>query len=159
MPAGTQIEFDVPVGVYLQSSEVAQAVASQLEEIGVKAKINEMEFGTYMNKYIRSKELAPLSYLGQAWPTIDADGFLTMFEPGNPYAYWDNAEFGKLLADGRTTATGKRIAAYRQATRLMCEEAPVVFLFAQPATYAYAKKVEWQPRGDDWIRAFDFKHK
>ena len=159
VPAGTQIEFDVPVGVYLQSSEVAQAVASQLEEIGVKAKINEMEFGTYMNKYIRSKELAPLSYLGQAWPTIDADGFLTMFEPGNPYAYWDNAEFGKLLADGRTTATGKRIAAYRQATRLMCEEAPVVFLFAQPATYAYAKRVEWQPRGDDWIRAFDFKHK
>jgi peptide/nickel transport system substrate-binding protein len=157
---GTQIEFDVPIGVYLQSSEVAQAVASQFEEIGLSVKINEMEFGTYMNKYIKAKDLARMSYLGQAWPTIDADGLLTLFAPGNPYAYWENSEFGKLLTDGRTSmTTAKRLAAYRQATKVMCEEAPVVFLFAQPATYAYSKRVQWMPRGDDWVRAFDFKHK
>jgi len=153
---GVPVEFDVPSGIYLQSSEVVQAIASQLEEIGVPTKINEIEFGTYMNKYLKSKDLAAFSYLAQAWPTIDADGFLTLFAPGNAYAYWDNADFGNALTEGRTaTNKAKRAEAYRKATRIMCEEAPVAFLFPQPATYAFSKRIQWRARGDDWVRSFD----
>jgi peptide/nickel transport system substrate-binding protein len=45
---------------------------------------------------------------------------------------------------------------YHQATARMCEEAPVLFLFNQPVTYATSNRVRWQARGDDWVRAWDF---
>ena len=49
----------------------------------------------------------------------------------------------------------KNLAAYRKATEIMCEEAPVVFLYAQPATYGVSTRVDYTARGDDWLRAFD----
>jgi len=150
------IEFDVPSGVYLQGTEVAQVVASQLTDIGLNVKITELEFSVYMNKYLQSHELSPISLLAQAWPTIDADGLLTLFAPGNNYAYWDNADFGAALAEGRaSTDPAVRQAAYKKATEVMCDQAPAIFLYAQPATYAYANDITWTPRGDDWVRAFD----
>ena len=150
------IMFDVPAGIYLQGSEVAQVVASQLADVGVNVQINELEFSVYMNKYLQTKELAPTSLLAQAWPTIDADGMLNMFAPGNNYAYWDDAAFGAALEQGRSsTDVAVRTSAYKTATEIMCDEAPVVFLYTQPATYAYSNAVTWSPRGDDWVRAFD----
>lgn len=150
------IELDVPVATYLQGNEVAQVVAAQLTELGLKVNINEMEFSTYMNKYLKTRELAATSLLAQAWPTLDADGLLTLFAPGNNYAYWDNAAFGQALEAGRSSLSPEvRDKAYQQATQIMCDEAPVIFLYAQPATYGIAKSVHWQPRGDDWLRAFD----
>jgi peptide/nickel transport system substrate-binding protein len=152
------IELEVPTGTYLNGEEVVQAVASQLEEIGVKTRIVEMQFSNWMDKYLKSKDLGRLSLLSQAWPTIDADGLLTLFAPGNMYAYWDNQEFGKLLADGRATMDpAKRQDAYKKATELMCEEAPVLFLYTQPTTYGLSKRITWAARGDDWVRAFDMK--
>lgn len=152
------IQFDVPTGVYLQSTEVAQVVAAQLADVGLNVQITELEFSVYMNKYLRSRELAPISLLAQAWPTIDADGLLTLFAPGNNYAYWNDADFGAALDEGRSsTDPAVREAAYKKATEIMCEQAPAVFLYTQPATYAYSNDVTWTPRGDDWVRAFDMR--
>ncbi|MCQ1853482.1 ABC transporter substrate-binding protein [Neorhizobium galegae] len=152
------IEIEVPTGIYLNGEEVVQAVASQLEEIGVKTKIVEMQFSAYMDKYLKTKDLGRMSLLSQAWPTIDADGLLTLFAPGNMYAYWENADFGKALADGRSTMdVAKRQAAYKKATEVMCDEAPALFLYTQPATYGLSKRITWAARGDDWVRAFDMK--
>ena len=81
-----------------------------------------------------------------------------MFAPGNSYAYWNDAEFGKALDQGRsTTDEAARLGFYKQATARMCEEAPALFLYVQPTTYGVSKKVAWQARGDDWVRAFDMK--
>ncbi len=152
------IEMDVPVATYLQGQEVAQVVAAQLGEIGLNVKITEMDFGAYMNKYLKSRTLAQTSLLTHGWPTLDADGQLTLLAPGNQYAYWDNAAFGKAVEAGRsTTDKTARLAAYKDATAIMCEEAPVLFLYAQPNTYGFSKRVVWQPRADDWVRAFDMK--
>ena len=153
---GEPLELDVPTGVYLNASDVAQVVAGQLGEIGVPVKITEMEFSTYMAKYVGSHKMAPTAVLTLAWPTLDADGLLTLFAPGNIYAYWQNADFGGLLDQGRATHdVAQRKAAYAKATALMCEEAPALFLYVQPATYGVSRRVVWQKRGDDWVRAYD----
>lgn len=152
------IEMDVPVATYIQGQEVAQGVAAMLGDVGLKIKINEMDFGAYMNKYLRSRTLAQTSLLSHGWPTLDADGQLTLLAPGNQYAYWDDKAFGEALQQGRsTTDKERRLAAYKTATRIMCDEAPVLFLYAQPQTYGVSKRVTWQARGDDWVRAFDMK--
>jgi peptide/nickel transport system substrate-binding protein len=151
-----QIEIEVPVATYLQADEVTQIIASQLQEVGLNVKITEIEFGAFMNKQLKAKDLAQLAVQGLAWPTIDADGMLTMFAPGNVYDYWNNAEFGTLLDEGRaTTDPEKRKAIYADATKLMCDQAASIFLYQQPATYGVSNKVTWEPRGDDWVRATD----
>jgi len=152
------IEIETPTGVYLNGEEVVQVVASQLEEIGVKTRIVEMQFSTYMDRYLKTKELGRMSLLSQAWPTIDADGLLTLFAPGNMYAYWNDEAFGKALEDGRTTMDkASREEAYKRATEIMCDEAPALFLYTQPTTFGVSNNITWSARGDDWVRAFDMK--
>lgn len=155
-PGQLTIEFEVPVGPYLLAQEITQAVAAQLEEVGVRTRIVEMEFGAWMNKYLRAPTMGQMAYLSQAWPTLDADGLLALFESGSPYAYWNDEPFTALLRQARqTTDAARRRTLYAQATQRMCEEAPVLFLFTQPVTYATSNRVTWQARGDDWVRAGD----
>ncbi|MFY0635217.1 MAG: ABC transporter substrate-binding protein [Vannielia sp.] len=150
------IEFELPSATYLQGEEVTQAVAQMFGDVGVQTEIQAMEFGAYLDKYRKAHDLGRFSLLGQAWATIDADGLLTLFKPGNQYSYWNDEAFdAQLVAGIATTDEAEREAAYKKATEIMCEEAPVVFLYAQPATYGVSTKVTYQGRGDDWLRAFD----
>lgn len=150
------IEFELPAATYLQGEEVTQAVAQMFGDVGVKTEIQTMEFGAYLDKYRAAHDLGRLSLLGQAWATIDADGLLTLFKPGNQYSYWNDEAFDEQLVAGiATTDPEEREAAYKKATEIMCEEAPVVFLYAQPATFGASTRVTYEGRGDDWLRAFD----
>lgn len=149
-------EFELPASTYLQGEEVTQAVAQMFGDVGVKTEIQTMEFGAYLDKYRKAHDLGRMSLLGQAWATIDADGLLTLFKPGNQYSYWNDPAFDEqLVAGGSTTDEAARKAAYKKATEIMCDEAPVVFLYAQPATYGVSKNVSYKARGDDWMRAYD----
>jgi peptide/nickel transport system substrate-binding protein len=119
--------------------------------------MNEMEFGAFMNKYLRSRQLAPMNYLSLAWPTLDGDGLMSFFETGNIYAYWEDEPFTRLLRESRTTSNPEqRRRVLQQAAQRLCDEAAAVWLFAQPATYGVSNRVEWRARGDDWVRAIDF---
>jgi len=157
---GAEVEFDVPVGVYLLAEELSEAISEQFAQVGVQAKITEMPYSVFMDKYLRQHDMAQLMYVTFAWPTLDADGVLTLFEKGNQYAYWNNDAFSSLLDQARVTSDrAKRLALYKQATAVMREDAPALFLFPQPATYATANTVEWRARPDDWVRVWDMKPK
>lgn len=151
------IEFEIPTSVYLQGEEVVQAIAAQFADVGIKAKISELEFGAFMNKHLQARNLAQMAYLTYAWATLDADGILGLFMAGNIYDYWGDKSFNTIIEAGRATVDpAKRKEVYRQATQKMCDELPVVFLFVQPLTYGLSKRVAWKARGDDWVRATDF---
>ena len=154
--AGATLTLDVPTAVYLNGQDVAQVVASQLEEAGLHVTINEMDFGAFMNRYIRTHDMSAMAYLTYAWPTLDADGILTLMAPGNVYSYWDDQPLGDLLTKARSTMDkAARQALYAQATARICEQAPVIFLLVQPATYGVGNRITWHARGDDWVRAMD----
>lgn len=154
--SGFEAEFDMPSGIYLLGDVITQAIAGQLERVGVRARVTEMPFSAYMNKYLREANMAPMMYITQAWPTIDADGLLSLFEEGNQYAYWNDAPFKNLLVSARSTHDRtRRLSLYKQATERMCQQAPVIFLFPQPATYGVRKTLDWKARPDDWVRAID----
>jgi peptide/nickel transport system substrate-binding protein len=153
---GFEAEFDMPSGTYLLGDVLTQAIAGQLERVGVRARITEMPFSVYMNKYLREANMAQMMYLTLAWPTVDADGLLSLFEQGNQYAYWNDAQFSNLLVEARSTHDkARRANLYKQATDRMCQQAPVIFLFPQPATYGVRRALDWKARPDDWMRAMD----
>jgi len=157
---GLEAEFDVPTGTYLLDDEISEAISGQLAQVGVQAKITDMPFSVYMDKYVVQHAMAPMIYLTWGAPTLDADYILTLAEKGNVYSYWDNDEFKNLVDQARSTMDPKkRLALYKQATALQREEAPVLFLFPQPATYATARTVEWRARADDWVHVWEMKPK
>ena len=154
-PGGVTLDLDVPVGMNPLATDVAKAVASQIEEIGVHVRLREMEFGAWQARYLRAHDLAPMAYMGLSWPTLDADGLLSQFQSG-PSAFWSDEPFSKLMDRARAELdVGKRRAFYAEATQRMCDEAPALFLFTQPTTYATSRRVTWSARGDDWLRASD----
>lgn len=149
------LEFEVPTGRYLLAEETAQVVASQLSEVGIQVQLKEMDFATWLGKYGR-KDMGQLSIMTQGWTTLDADGLLSLYEPSYPSSYWHDAEFLQLIGQARVEMDeSKRLELYKSASERMCEQAPVVFMFAPPVTYGTSKRIEWQPRPDDWVRAFD----
>jgi peptide/nickel transport system substrate-binding protein len=160
LSGGFEAEFDMPAGVYLLGDVISQAIAGQLERVGVRARVTEMPFSVYMNKYLREANMAQMIYITQAWPTVDADGLLSLFEEGNQYAYWNDTPFKNLLVSARSTHDKRRrLSLYKQATERMCQQAPAVFLFPQPATYAVRRTLDWKARPDDWMRAMDVQVK
>ena len=149
------VELEVPLGRYLAASDIAQIIAQQLSEVGVNAKIHEMEFGAWAKKYAGG-DLANMALTGQAWPTLDADGLLSLYDSSNPTSYFKNADFDAALAKARsTTDLNTRLAQYKIATKIMCDQAPDLFLFSQPTTFTHSDGINWTARGDDWVRPAD----
>jgi peptide/nickel transport system substrate-binding protein len=155
-PNGLDLELEITIGRYIQSADIAQIIAAQLGDIGVRVKITEMEFARWLDKYRVARNLGDMAYFGLAWPTLDADGLLAFWETANDQAYYENATVDGLIKQARAiTDRDKRLAIYKQVTKAMCDDPPHIFMFFQPFTYAERKNVSWQKRGDDWMRAMD----
>jgi peptide/nickel transport system substrate-binding protein len=159
-PNGLSIEIEIPTGRYIQASDIVQVIAAQLSDVGVKVELREIEFGAWMNKYIVAKNLSDAAYFGLGWPTLDAGGLLNFWEKENPQAYWDNDEFTDAAKAARSVNDPtKRTQMYRKLTEQLCNASPSIFLFFTPITYAHARDIVWQARGDDWVRAFEIRQR
>ncbi|SIT49382.1 Dipeptide-binding protein ABC transporter, periplasmic substrate-binding protein component [Paraburkholderia piptadeniae] len=157
-PDGLTIDMEVPTGRYMQSSDIAQAVAAQFEEVNVKVRMHEMDFGVWINKYLIGRNLGVASYTGVAWPTLEGGSMFDLWQSKNPQAFWDDVAYDRAVRLATSTLDdGKRAAAYRTISRAMCDASPIVFLFFTPTTYALTPDVRWSPRGDDWVRAMDME--
>lgn len=158
---GFEMDMDVPTGKYLLAEQIAQAIASQLGEVGIRVNINEMAFSAYMNKVFKEKDAAQTGYLTYSVAALDATGLLVLFTSGNPYSYWDDEAFTELVNAARSTVdAAERLELERQAAALMREGAPIVFLFPEPYCYAVRNDtVDWQVRPDDWLLALDMQPK
>lgn len=155
-PNGLEIELETTIGRYIQAPDIAQVIAAQLAEVGVTAQISEMEFGAWLTKYRKDRNLGDMAYFGLAWPTLDADGLLSFWESSNDQAYYENPEFDSLIQEARsTTDSSRRLELYADATKILCDAPPHIGMFFQPITYATSPNVHWTPRGDDWVRVMD----
>jgi peptide/nickel transport system substrate-binding protein len=59
-PSGFTVSFKAPNGRYLQDKQVAEAIVGQLEKVGIKAELETIEWGTYVQGIVgRKYELFP----------------------------------------------------------------------------------------------------
>lgn len=147
-PNGFEITFKFPSGRYAQDREVSEAVAGMLAQVGVRTRMTSLEPGEFLRQ-LRARELQPLAYLGLA-PLPDPDFQVAQYRSTWRYSYVRNAKLDELIdAGAREVDLEKRAEIYRQAMRLMHDEAPVVFLFGGYDFYGISRKLEgFVPRGD-----------
>jgi peptide/nickel transport system substrate-binding protein len=117
---------------YYYTVRSAEVVASQLAKVGIRATIQQIEWGQWLSQVFC---LAPcqtpdydMSIIGhaEAW---DIGNF------ANPKYYfrWDSPEFQKLYAESQVASDDKtRRALYVKMQEMLADEAPAVWLYMHP---------------------------
>jgi peptide/nickel transport system substrate-binding protein len=128
-----RFQFDLKVTTSKTRIAVAKAIAAQLERIGVKVRVESLEFGVFMDQL---KEGAVAAWLGSWTGFKDPDHLhfafnSTMAPPsGGNRGHYANAEVDRLTAAGKAeTDPDKRKVLYDEAQTIISEDAPYVFLW------------------------------
>ncbi len=144
--AGYEDGFDtrlIVLSANKPQKNAAMIIKQQLNQIGINIEIRSLESSVYFNK-LGSQDFA-MTVIG--WVGfVDPDEFLyNIFHTGekwNQQAY-SNKEVDRLLEEGRKTVDREeRKEIYKNAVELIVKDAPMVFLYVNPQTSAYAEKVK-----------------
>jgi peptide/nickel transport system substrate-binding protein len=147
-PNGFELTFLVPEsGSGMQSPvEMGTVIQANLAAVGVKAKIQTMEWGAYLKKYLEGPDMAEMSWN----PSIgDPDHMMYMllssdrFPPAFNAGFFQHGKLDDLLRKGRTTIDDKeRIPLYREAQKIVAEEAPWIFVDHGKQVIIHRKRVQ-----------------
>ena len=149
-PNGFTTTMWVPESGSGMQSPVAMATVMQsnLKAVGVTVSLQTMEWGAYLAK-LRSKEqdLFALSWMaGSEDPDMVMYPLLhsSQWTPNGPNrALYKNERFDELLAQARqTTDQAKRAQLYREAQKILVEDAPWVFVDHEIQIAATSKRVQ-----------------
>ena len=103
------------------------------------------------------RALTPLYELGWNWPSADADGVISsLFTSYGPLSCYANPEVDKLADRARGELdVAKRKAIYKQIATILHEDAPWIVLFEYEDLYGTSKRLHFQARGDESLRAYE----
>ncbi len=145
---GFEVTFFVPEsGSGMQSPvEMATVIQANLAAVGVRAKIQTMEWGAYLKKYVDGPDMAEMSWN----PSIgDPDHMMYMllssdrFPPAFNAGFYQNQRVDELLRKGRTTIDEKeRIPLYREAQKIVSEDAPWIIVDHGKQVIVHRKRVQ-----------------
>jgi peptide/nickel transport system substrate-binding protein len=138
--------------------EVAQALASQLKEVGIEVSLDITDPATQFQRYKKREFQAYLF----TWDTqVEPDRYLySLFNSATRGYYYKNAEVDELLHQGRTTLDQTaRIGIYKKLHRLLYDDAPWGFLYNQEAFYGYRSNVKFEAPLDGMIFAYTVEKK
>lgn len=119
-----------------QRIDMAILLQNSLKELNIDAKVEQMEFGAYLNKIGEGEH--DMFILGWSNATGDADNTLyALFHslqkgpPGNR-TFYDNPEVDQLLAEGRREIDPeKRVEIYNKVQQHLIEDAPMIYIHHQ----------------------------
>lgn len=162
---GFSFTMGSPDGRYLNDRQVAEAVVGQLAEIGVTADLRVQEWSSYVGQILERQIPTEAWLIGWGNSQFDADN--TLFSllyggsvEGGPnqvvFSYMQNEALDERLFEARSTVDqDRRAELYQESLEIVREEAPWIFLYQQVDIYGVSSEVDWEPRPDELIWAFD----
>jgi peptide/nickel transport system substrate-binding protein len=148
------LTLQAPNGRWAMDKDVAQAVAGQLTENGIKTNIKIIgEWGAYVRTILDHKT-EEIAMNGWCLPSLEPDHWVTPnLKTGEPVSQYGNPEVDKLMDAARSEMNvDKRKQLYSQLLRLIHDEAPYIFGYQQMDIYGVSNRLKWTPRGDESIR-------
>jgi ABC-type transport system substrate-binding protein len=150
VPAGTRIQLLHPTGRYVQDREAAQAIAGYLREVGLDAQPTTVDWPTYIATITAppDRNTTELHLLGWAPAFLDASQQMAQFTQaahpprGLATSFFTNPEVERLAqAAERELDPGRRAELYCQASKLIWEDAPWIFLWVQRFPIVHSARV------------------
>ncbi len=166
---GFDLSLTAPMGRYLLGTEVAQAIAGNLDKVGIRMKLNFMEtsaFWSYIRFGQRDKNLTRVdaNFWGMANFTMDAfynySGTTTTGAGSNPFL--SHPDLDKIINDAlATTDEAKTEKLFQEAGRILHQDLlPYIYLYYTINLFGGNEgKLEWAPRADERVYVYDMKLK
>jgi peptide/nickel transport system substrate-binding protein len=148
------LTLQAPNGRWAMDKDIAQAVAGQLTENGIKTNVKIIgEWGSYVRSVLDHKT-EDIFMNGWCLPSLEPDHWVTPnLMSGEPVSQYSNAEVDKLIAQARAEMNAdRRKQLYSQLLRLVHDDAPWLFGYQQMDIYGVNTRLKWTPRGDESIR-------
>ena len=150
---GFTIECSVSPGL-LNGTDVVQAIAGQLAEVGINMTITEVDSAT-QREQIGAGTVAPAFLQGLGGPYCDINLIASIgFTEGARYCTWVDQEFMDLAAQAASEMDADvRAELFSQMQQMMVDKAPALWLYQQDTLYAYnsAKVQGWTAHTDEVV--------
>lgn len=150
---GFAIDMSLVQG-YMNGEDVAQAIAGQLQQVGIKL-TPVMEDSSARTPKFKSAAILPIYMMGIGGPYSDIDLVSKIsFSTGERYSTWSDPQFDALRAKAESTIEPQAAqAAWSELQNYIKDQAPAVFLYQQHLIYAYnsARLSGFEPRMDEHI--------
>lgn len=164
-PNGFTFTMGSPNGRYLNDRQVAEAVVGQLAQVGVTADLRVQEWTSYVGQVLERAIPTDAWLIGWGNSQFDADnsifsllygGSIEGGAPRSVFTYMVNNQVDELLATARATVDqGIRAELYAESLNIIRGEAPWIFLYQQSDIYGVGNRVNWTPRPDEVIWAYE----
>ncbi|MGC9115318.1 MAG: ABC transporter substrate-binding protein [Fervidicoccaceae archaeon] len=146
-PNGFPVTLITPNGRYLFDTQVAETIAQYLRDIGLQVNVRTYDWPTYVATILAPLNRTELQLFLLGWsPSVPDPYFYTyqlfhssQFTPnGFNNFFYNNSEADRLLELGATTTDPQlRAQIYQNLTKIVWNDAPMIFLYYQAFVVAY----------------------
>ncbi|MFP4456559.1 MAG: ABC transporter substrate-binding protein [Clostridia bacterium] len=158
---GVTLKMGSPSGRYPMDKEVAEAIASQLNSNGFDVDLSFEEWGSYATNTLQGNQDYDLWLIGWGSSTFDAGSTLDFWlNTSLVTSYYQDEEVNpmldSLLNESKSTVDdSQRAQLYEEVIQIAHDNAAFVPLYQQVNLYGMSQRVNWTPRADEVIRAFN----
>ena len=155
-PGELEITIQGPHGRYLQDSDIAEVVGLMLQEVGVKTVVETMEWSAYRER-VTYNFVEHIALIGLANSSMDAGVALaSSYRARMSLRNYVNPYLGELLDVAEINMNfEERNEQLREAFAILDNELPFIYLFNLEDHAAVSLDVDWMPRIDEQLWAFD----
>ncbi len=149
-PSQITLHMISPTGRYVQDFPAAQAIANYIRDIGFKVDVRTMDWPTYVGTITKppAENTTELHLLGWAPAFLDASQQMQQFDctqhppAGLATSFYCDPAAQKLITEAaHEVNVQKRAELYAQASQIIWNDAPWIFLWVQRFPMAYSAKV------------------
>lgn len=124
-------------------SQIAQIIADQLKQVGIDVKIETVEFGVWLERIYTNREYEAtiIDFTGKLDPYAVLGRYKSDFRRN--FFNYNNPAYDELMVQAlRETDEQKRIDLYKQAQRILTEDAAAIYLLDYPFHWAMKANIE-----------------
>lgn len=149
-PNGFTIDFNSPTGKYLLDKDVAQVVADQLAQVGIKVNLQLEEFNSYWDRLL-NKELKGMFLMSIGNYYADPDFAIDLWLYSKKRGLYYNTPVTDALIEQEKVAmtTEERKQIFDELMTKIYNDAPWLFMVEYQDIYAVNNSLQgWEPRSD-----------
>jgi peptide/nickel transport system substrate-binding protein len=144
---GFPLTIMVPSSHYVLGPQIVQVIASELGQVGVKVKIDQVSFNTFAA--VTAKRTIPAAFFG-AWGSTFPDPlqmFQTIVRGGDTgFSWYNNPAVNKTIDSAAVAPSQSQyVSDLKQMQGQISSDPPFIFLFAYDDAWGLSKNLQWTP--------------
>ncbi|MBX3070534.1 MAG: hypothetical protein KF883_08580 [Thermomicrobiales bacterium] len=148
-PDGIDANFYAFTGSIADHSQAAEAIVAYLNEAGIRAQMNMLEFGAFGPVRVGNEAIPLFIYSIGNWSREPALTVSWMMQ-GDGSLFYQNQQILDLIDQALATFdVEERSAIYSEMQQLLKDDAGFIYLFQADAVFAMRSNIEFEPRPDE----------